>query len=50
MSSEEKVFRVVENSAKIVVPSVENDESSTVENDIQFEIPSAEVGLYKNEL
>lgn len=41
--SEEQVAQVVKNSAKLVTTNEENDESSTVDNDIQFKIPPAEL-------
>lgn len=42
MGSEEQANHGVENSAKVVLANVENVESTSVHNDIQFEIPPAE--------
>lgn len=46
--SEEQVAQRVENRAKIVIAKVESDESTTVDSDIWFEIPTAEVGFLTN--
>lgn len=45
MGSEDQVTNRVENCVKIIIPNVENVESITAENGIQFEIPPTEVGL-----
>lgn len=39
MSLEEQVSKSMEDGAKIVISNVENDECTTADNDIQFEIP-----------
>lgn len=45
VSSEEQVSQGVKNSAKILVANMENDESITIDNEVQFEIPPSEVGF-----
>lgn len=47
MSSKEQVAQDVENGAEIIIAKVENDETSNVDNEIQFEISSVEVQLTK---
>lgn len=43
-TSEKQVTRGVENSARIVITKVENDDSTTVDNDELFKVPLVEVG------
>lgn len=45
MRSKEQVGQGIENSKRTEIANVENDESITVVNDVQFEIPLAEVGF-----
>lgn len=48
MISEEQVVKGLENSAKIVIEKEENDESTNVSNDVQLEIPPAELDFSQN--
>lgn len=45
VSLQEKVVESIENSTKTVIANVENDEPTTVGDDVHFEIPSAEGDL-----
>lgn len=46
--SEEQVAQSPVNSAKIVIAKVESDEHIMVDNEVQFEIPPAEMALITN--
>lgn len=48
MRSEKHVAQGVENRTKIVIANAKNDESTTVDNDVQFERPPAGVGFQTN--
>lgn len=43
VSSEEQSVEGFENIARIIMANAEYDESTTIENDVQFEIPPAKV-------
>lgn len=43
MTIENQGAQVVKNSARLIIAGLENDESNTVDNDEQFEIPLVEV-------
>lgn len=45
MSLEELVGQSIENKTKIVMTNVESNEFTPIDNDLQFKIPPAEVGL-----
>lgn len=47
VSSEGQVAECVQNSARFMVANVENDEFTTVEHDIKFEIPLVGVGFIR---
>lgn len=46
MKSEEKVAQAVENSAKRVAANVENEKSTTADDDFQLDMPPAEARFF----
>lgn len=48
MRSEKTVAQGVKNDAKFVISNVESDKSTTAQNDVQFEVPPAEMGILTN--
>lgn len=42
--AEEQLAECFENSSKSLIATVKNDESTTIHNDLEFEIPPTEVG------
>lgn len=45
MSSIERVAQGIENSAKIIIAIKKNDQSTSLGNEVGFELPPAEVGF-----
>lgn len=45
MEAEKRVAEGAWNNAKIVIPNGEKDESTSVDNEVEFETPPAEVVL-----
>lgn len=48
MHSEEQVAQSLEYRREILITNMEDDKSTTVDNDVQFEFPLGEVGFIKN--